>query len=236
MTAADLKSRLLRVVGVSASAPDYVVDAVVNAINHAFQVLWVDVPRDRRVPYTRRIDNITLGPGVSTAALGIDVQAVLPPVRVLPEKKPLMPAAHKSEVENYGLYRGNATGETTNAPPQVYYVESLHHAASNAMTVSLIVAPTPALDTEIVLEVELLAPSFTHADLCAGKLVPVPNNYAESILLPIAAYHLATQSDWYNKPERLPGIEAEYTRAKARAGIIDPTTQAPALTVKASDR
>ena len=240
MTTAELKSRLLRVVGVdrAGQAPDYLVDAVVNAVNHAFQVLWLDVPRDRRVPYTRRLETLTFAAGDNAVQLASDVQSVLSPVRVLPLKTALMGAAHKSEVESYGLLRGNTTGETTNAVPQVYYVESIHQAASNSMRVSLIVAPTPAAEVEILIEVEVTAPSFVAADFCCtpAPAVPIPNDYAESLLLPIAAYHFATQSNWFKDADRLPVIQAEYDRAKARAGISDPTTQAPASTVRPSDR
>jgi hypothetical protein len=240
MTAAELKNRLLKTVGleIPGTAPAHMVDSVRNAVNHAFQVLWLDVPRDRRVAYTRRLDTYTVPAGTDSVTLPAGVQAVLPPVRVLPLKTSLMVASHKSEVESYGLLRGGLTGETTNSVPRVYYVDSVHQAQSNAMSIRLILAPTPAVETGLLVEVEVLAPSFGAGDFCGSStpLVPIPNDYAESMLLPIAAYHLATQSRWFKAADLLPVIEAEYERAKLRAGIVDPTPTAASQSVKPADR
>jgi hypothetical protein len=240
MTTAELKRRLLRVVGIEnpGSAPDFLVDAVVNAVNHAFQVLWSDVPRDRRSHYTRREDTVTLSAGSSEIVLAPEVQNVLPPVRALPQKKPLMPLGHKSEIENYGMLRGGANGETTNGTPVVYYVDAVHQSASNATRTTLAVAPTPAIDTDILIDVELRAPSFVSGDFCgvSTPALPIPNDYAESVLLPIATFHIATQSTYFKRPEAMPAIQGEYDKALLRAGISDPTTTAPQANRRPSDR
>lgn len=240
MTASELKHRLLRVVGVSipASAPAYIVDDVVQAVNHAYQVLWQDVPRERRAAYTRRIEQTTIPLGQNSVTLDKAIQSVLPPVRVLPLSTPLMVANHKTEVENHGLIIGNATGETTNSVPVVYYLDRLHQEKSDAILLRVIVAPTPSVETEITFEAEVYAPSFSAEQFCSATPPPlrIPHDYAESVLYPIAAFHLATQSQWFTKPESLPGIEAEYERAKLRAGISDPATTAATSSTKPADR
>lgn len=240
MTATELKQRLLRVIGIDSpgAAPAHVVDEVVHAINHAYQVMWQDVPRVLRSAYTRRIDSVTLDNGQRDKELAEDVQAVLPPVQLLPTYSPLIPASHRSEINSFGFLRGRLEPDPVPGSPQIYWIESKFQAAADSMRVTLIVAPTPTKETELRVEVEIAAPTVSSADLCGSTPTPlkVPNDYAESILYPLAAYHLAAASQRFKNPERFPAIEAEYERAKSRLGITDPSTIAAARSVKPSDR
>lgn len=232
MTAAELKHRLLRVVSVEipGNAPSYVEDAVTNAVNHAYQVLWTDVPRERRAAYTRRIDEVSLVAGTDTYQLGSDVQAVLNPVRLKTDQRTVRAAETKYEVTNYGFISGSLTADSSNTRPEIYFTESIYQNADDAQRIRVIVAPTPATDETLEIEVEVQAPEFSTADFCAGSppALRIPNDYVESILLPIAAYHLATQSNWFSNPDKLPAIEQEYGRALVRAGINPPPTIAVA--------
>lgn len=240
MTASELKHRLLRVIGINtpASAQASAVDSVVHAINHAYQVLWQDVPKENRLAYTRRTDNLTLTPGMSSIELSGDVQSVVPPIRRLPALIPLRPVSHRSEVENYGLLSGRKVTDVPAGAPQVYFLESRHQAAADSLRLTILVAPTPVVNTDLRIEVELEAPNIVASDLCCDTPAPlrIPNAYAESLLYPIAAYHLATQSAWFKRQEAFPAIEAEYERAKARLGIVDPSAVAAKSHVTPSDR
>jgi len=240
MTSAELKARLLRIIGINqaGSASAYQIDSVVHAINHAYQVLWQDVPKERRAAYTRRPETVTVSVGNTSVELDPLIASVLPPVRRLPDRVPLSPCSHRSEIECYGLLTGRKVTDALSGPPQVYFLESRHQAMADSLRLTLYLAPAPASDTEIVMDVEIHAPSITASNLCSASPVAlqIPNDYAESLLYPIAAYHLATVSTEFRQPEKLPAIEAEYERAKARLGITDPAVVAAKTVVKPADR
>jgi hypothetical protein len=240
MNAAELKARLLRVVSVESpgSAPAHLVDSVVHAVNGAYQVMWQDVPKDRRATYTRRTRSETIAPGQSMVELPRDTQSVLPPVRRLPTLTPLHPARHRSEVENYGIYAGAVSGDAPGGAPQVYYLDAFHAADADSVRIRLLVAPTPVEEVELRLVEELEAPAIDANDLCSASpaALKIPHQYVETLLYPVAAYLLATQSRWFKAAEALPGIEAEYQRALGRLGVVDPSVAAAAANVRPQDR
>lgn len=235
MTASELKTRLFRVVGVESpgSAPAHLLDAVANAVNHAYQVLWVDVPKARREEYTRVSRTYEVGPGETSIDLPADVQGVLPPVRSLPERLPLLIATHRSEIEGYLALSPGAPAHA------LAFVSSTHRNDPDSMRLQILLAPPSSDPREILVDIEIKAPRLAPADFCGdpGPHLRVPHEYAEGILLPIAAYHMATQSRWFRGGEEvLAPIKEGYEAALLRAGIVSPSTTAPREALGARDR
>lgn len=231
MTAADLKHRLLRVIWQNSpgGAPAQAQDDVTHAVNQAYQFLWTMPPKEFRTHYTRRIDTVALVIGTSSYELGDDVQSVLPGVRLVSDHRLVRAATSKSEVQNYGFLRGSTTGSVDNARPEIYYCETLAENNDDATTVTLMLAPTPAAVENMAVEVEALAPVFTTEDFCdeTPPKLRMPHNYAETLLYPIAAWFLASQSTYFagGQPQsagRMAAIQAGYEQALQAVGMTVP--------------
>ena len=230
MTLNQLSKRLLRVINhtTTGSAPENAWDDVVQAINWAYQFLWTRIPVEKRTHYTRRFDEVELIAGTNTYTLSSDVQGVLNPAYLASGNQQVSAATHKSTVLNFGLAIGNKATDVTNGRPEVYYVNSSGQSQDDGTKIELIVAPTPAAAETLKIEVEVEAPEVVRADLCSETppALRIPNDYAESLLYPVAAHHIATHSTHFNRPERLAGIDQDYQAALALAGVTDPSQTA----------
>tara|TARA_R110000772_G_scaffold143235_1_gene252758 strand:- start:27819 stop:28541 length:723 start_codon:yes stop_codon:yes gene_type:complete len=230
MTATELKDRLLRIISYDrpASAPTSAKDDVTLAVNHAFQVLWTDVPREYRTHYTKRVDTVPLVAGTNSYELASDVQGVMPPISFLTDRSPLHAATYLSEVVQYGFIRGTTSTSTNNARPSIYYLERLGQVASDGTRINLLVAPTPVVAESLLVNVEITAPRFVVADFCSDSPPPLqmPHEYAESLLLPIASYLLAARSQRTSLTANIEALQADYSAALRRAGATDPTATA----------
>jgi hypothetical protein len=78
----------------------------------------------------------------------------------------------------------------------------------------MFVVPSPTTNTSLSIEVSLKAPAFTTADYASSTAIPIPHNYAETLLLPIARYLSSSSLFFADKSkQREPLLKAEYDRA-----------------------
>ena len=224
MTAKDLKHRLLRIIRQDhpGTEPSYLGDDVTQAVNWAYQVLWSQVPEDRRSHYTRRLDTISLVAGTREYALAEDVQDVIGPVYRITDESPLMPLRHKTDVLTYAA-RVKETRTLDNGPVEAFYIERLNQLADDATRIKLWVAPIPVAAVNLRAEVETQAPRFERDDFCSATppKLQIPHAYVESLLLPVAARYMML-SNRFNNAALGEQLEKEATRALAAVGVTDP--------------
>lgn len=224
MTAKELKHRLLRLIrqDYPGTEPAYLGDDVTQAVNWAYQVLWSQVPEEKRSHYTRRIDTISLAAGSREYSLAADVQDVIGPLYRVTDESPLMPLRHKSDLFGYGA-RVKGEASLSNGPVEAFYVERLHQTEDNATRIKLWVAPTPTAAVNVRVEVEIQAPRFTREDFCSVSppKLQMPHAYVESLLLPVAGRYMMLSSH-FNNPALGEQLEKEAQRALAAVGVTDP--------------
>ena len=237
MTAKELFQRLLRAVDMEfpGVTPSYIQDDIAIAVNQAYQVLYLDVPREYRCHYTRDFTTVNLLAGQGSYSLA-GTQGLLSPVYYASDSKVLAGTANKYEILNYHNLIGNACATQIDARPQVYYLERSASVLDDSTTLTLYVAPTPIAAEVLNLEVERMAPSFTAADFCATTPPPLrmPHDYIESLLLPVATYMVA-RSAWFDNEEKIEMYREDYQRTLIRAGASDPQNLAADATHESND-
>lgn len=162
--------------------------------------------------------------GTASYALPAATQEVAGPVRI--GSVPLRQLKTRGE---YDLFEQCCLGTAAaaNNQPLAYYVQQFYAtpgATGDNTALTLFLAPTPDAIYSVIMEVVNVAATVAYADLTdATKLIPIINAYVPSVFLPIARYNTAT-SPWFNSPERLPAIQADYARALALIGVKPPGT------------
>lgn len=195
-------------------------DRVMRDINSAIQLIY---SRARHLNYfNRETLTVQLATGASSAALSSRIQTFLGEVR-LSTGEPLFPVGSLSEIQQYPvLYRGAL--ELENAPPEAYFIDV--STAGGAESMTLHVSPAPDADISIAIQVATDAPRFDWPDAESAAPIALPNDYIETLLLPIARYSATTYRRFQN-PDMLPNIKAARDKAMETLGIVDPApTQA----------
>jgi hypothetical protein len=197
----------------NASAPPIMQRRILNDLNSAMQLLWSKGHRLLDY-YTRSEETVTITANNKETLLSDNIQSVLGPVRRTTDNMMLRPIKSRGEYENYSsIYAGSITA-LAGAPPQAYFVDQNRGTAPDATSLSILVVPVPIVNTQITLEVSLRAPAYTTTDYTNQTQIPIPHNYAETLLLPIARY-LACSSLFFadKSKQREPLLKAEYDRA-----------------------
>jgi len=196
----------------NAAAPDIMRRRIFNDLNSAMQLLWTKGHRLLDY-YTRSEESVTIPPNQKETPLNESIQSVLGPVRRV-DGMLLRPIKTRGEYDNYAsIYAGSITA-LAGAPPQAYYIDQSRGTAPDAASLSIFVIPVPTVSTVLALEASLRAPAFTTADYTAQTQIPIPHNYAETLLLPIARYLVCSSLFFADKSkQREPLLKAEYDRA-----------------------
>jgi hypothetical protein len=196
----------------NASAPDIMRRRIFNDLNSAMQLLWTKGHRLLDY-YTRSEEAVTIQAGQKETLLGDNIQSVLGPVRRA-DGMLLRPIRTRGEYDNYAsIYAGSITA-LQGAPPQAYFIDQNRGTAPDATALSIFVVPVPTVATPLTLEVSLRAPAFTTTDYTNQTQIPIPHNYAETLLLPIARYLVCSSLFFADKSkQREPLLKAEYDRA-----------------------
>lgn len=197
----------------NASAPPIMQRRIFNDLNSAMQLLWSKGHRLLDF-YTRSEEAVTIAPNQKETLLSDNIQSVLGPVRRVTDGMLLRPIRTRGEYDNYAsIYAGSITA-LTGAPPQAYFIDQNRGTAPDATSLSILVVPVPIISTQLTLEVSLRAPTYAAADYTNQTQIPIPHNYAETLLLPIARY-LACSSLFFadKSKQREPLLKAEYDRA-----------------------
>ena len=198
----------------NASAPDIMRRRIFNDLNSALQLIWSKWHRLLDY-YTRRSITATITANTSSVVLDDSVEAVLGPVR-RPDGVGLRPIRTQGEYDSFAsIYAGSLTA-LTGAPPQAYFAdqERPDPDSSDSTKITMYVVPSPTINTVLSVEVSIKAPAFTTSDYTSQSLIPIPHNYAETLLLPIARYLSSSSLFFADKSkQREPLLKAEYDRA-----------------------
>jgi hypothetical protein len=240
LTVEATRNELLSKLGVltPATPPTQALQDVATAMNWAFQMLWRGGPDY----FTREDISVTLVSGQREYVFDRDTQAILGPV-LTATGKTLRRLLSRGEVEDFGLiYLGQASRTVSNGAPQCYFIENRRTAPStdgDIHQMSIFVCPAPdaaAVTAHSPLLVEGVpeCPAYTVANLTdpvASAPLPVADQYAESIFLPLARLQL-TRSYLFSQTENLPRIQEDAATAMRILGIAAPD----AVLAKEGDR
>lgn len=191
---------------------------VVVAINGAMQILQT-AGQDY---FTREQITLALAAGTSLFTVPASVQAVVGPVR-WNNTKPLLALGSRGEYDQFArIFHGDSEfGVGDDAEPEAYWVRTTKGASvGDICTVTIMLAPAPLAPAgTLTLEVINDATSYVVADLAAGTaLLPVAQNYTESIFLPLARM-LVTRSSQFSRPDILPQLTQDFKMAMDRLGL-----------------
>lgn len=217
MTLNDLKEDLLRKLWLEnpANAPAYILPDVASAINRAYQLLW----SSKDDFFRRETATVATTIGAPTIALPAAVQEVLGPVRIS-GGLPLVPLRDEGDYNMASSLYPDASGTGT---PRYYYTRRTRAATADNVTIVLALLPVPDAVASILIDVANEAPAFTVAQFTAAPstVLPIPHNYAELYLQPIARKCVTTSHFFWDKDKQAQ-IDNDYQEALAALGIADP--------------
>lgn len=199
----------------NASAPEIMRRRIFNDLNSALQLIWAKGHRLLDY-YTRQTITATITSNSNNVVLNDSVSAVLGPVNRVSDGVGLRPIRTRGEYDSFAsIYAGSLTA-LTGAPPQAYFADQERPSPDSADStkITLFVVPSPTVSTVLSLEVSVKAPAFTTTDYTNSTAIPMPHNYAETLLLPIARYLSSSSLFFADKSkQREPLLKAEYDRA-----------------------
>ncbi len=222
LTIKQARDDLLSKLGVdsASAATDLMLQDVLIAINGALQTLQT-AGQDF---FTREILSGSFTAGSTTVTLIASVQAILGPVRITSgpnANQNLSALQSRGEYDQYARIFTDA--DTFGAPtgePFAYFIENLRNGnVGDINRINVRPMPVPLASRSFEIEVVYDAPSYVVADLSSATTVlPVAQNYAEAILLPIARLNV-TRSSQFSRPELLAQITTDGQTALARLGL-----------------
>lgn len=222
MTRDKIKEALLAFVWVETPslAPTYILSDVANAVNAAFQTIWL-APHDH---YRRK--NTTLSTVASTQAYTLtpaNVQEILNPVKI--GAKQLRPIKHRGDFDHYATrYLGATSDPAAEGQPVAYYVERRNNAGTADLSaISIYLTPTPDAVYTVTYDYVGDAPTYTVSQMADATALEFPHQYVESIFLPLARYFMMN-SHFFHESDANRGAFAkeEYLAAMKRLGYSNP--------------
>jgi hypothetical protein len=210
----DVRDDLLRKLGIESagSASASVLADVLAAMNYAQQTLWMAGPDY----FTRSQISLALTDGVSAYTLADTVQSVLGPLR-LPSGRTLRALGSRSEFDNFGmLYLGQLSPAVDAGTPLAYFVESLNQAGPEPGKIKIHVIPKPsgASAGSAVLDGVVECTSYVSTDLTSTDVLPIAQQYTESLFLPLARKAIM-RSTYFSAKDLAQQIEADFEEALA---------------------
>lgn len=212
-------------VEIPSAAQSYNDDDVAIAVNAAFQEIW-SAPND----YYRR-KSTTLNTVASTEgySLGATVQEVLNPVKIGASQ--LRGCRNRGEFDHYATrFLGATSDPAAEGQPVAYYVSRENNAGNDDLVaVEILFSPVPDDAYTVAYDYVAEAPNYATTDMDDAVEMEFPHKYCESILLPIAAKHLAGLCHWFHNDgwdqpgrDRDKVLAESYMRARAILGYVDP--------------
>lgn len=198
-------------------APALALQDVVIALNGAMQILQT-AGQDY---FTREQVTLTLSAGTSIYNVPTSMQSVIGPVR-WNNTKPLRALTSEGELDQFArIFLGETNyGVGTNGDPVAYFVKYLKTGSiADICGITVRLAPAPGNPAgTLVVEAVNDAIAYVVADLSSTAILPVAQNYTESIFLPLARL-LITRSSQFSRPDILPQIQEDAARAFERLGV-----------------
>jgi hypothetical protein len=141
--------------------------------------------------------------------------------------------AGRSELDQFDrIYQGTSSFGASVGTPYAYFIENIRFGTAGDIVQSyLYLCPKPSVSGTVVIEYIPTAPSYTTADFTPGTLfLPIPQNYTESVFLPIARW-LVTRSSYFSRPDIAAQLKDDYDSAiqhlVAVGGWPDPYEKSP---------
>lgn len=220
----DVRDDLLRKLGIetAGSASAGMLADVLAAMNYAQQTMWMAGPDY----FTRSRIDVVLVDGTDVYTLGTSVQSVLGPMR-LPSGRTLRALESRSEFDNFGMmYLGQTSPTVEDGTPLAFFVESLNQAGDDPVKINIHVVPAPDSDSAGTATIDgvLECTQLVTADLAGTTVLPVAQQYVESLFLPLARKAI-TRSSYFAATEMQAKIDADFEEAVAmlrRAGGFPP--------------
>ena len=218
LTISQVRDDLLSKLGIedAALASALALQDVVVAINGAMQMLQT-AGEDY---FTRQHLTVALAAGTASYTLAGAVQAVLGPIRMSASGAPLRALASRGELDQYDrIVLGSTTYGAAAGTPRAYWVENLRAGTTGDINqINLFFCPTPNATLNVDVEVVDDAPSYSVSDLSGSTVLPIAQNYTESILLPIARM-LVTRSSQFSRADILAQLTTDGQAAMQRLGL-----------------
>lgn len=228
LTIAQVRDDLLSKLGIENSS---LASALANqdcliAINGALQMLQT-AGEDF---FTRQHLALAFSAGTALFSLPQNVQNVIGPAR-WNDTVPLTALESRGELDQFDrIFLGSTSEGVAAGNPLAYWVENLRSGNTGDINqVNIWLAPRPSIAGSLYVDVVYDTPSYTTADFSAGTAVlPVAQNYVESVFLPIARM-LVTRSSQFSRPDLLPSFTTDYERAVGTLSTVGgfPNTMQP---------
>lgn len=187
-------------------------ERIVGYCNAAMQLIY---SQSARLEYFNRTElTLTVGSGGSVA-LPANVQRVQGDARIA--GRSLSPLSSRSQVTEFASIYGTTTS------PLAFLVDSLRGEGADSLGMTLYLAPPPAEDTEVTLDVTSEPPRWDSADLLGGSLVPLPHKWVETLFMPLVRKWAAGDSRMPKsaRAAQMQEIDAQYNAAREILGLAD---------------
>lgn len=181
----------------------------------------------------RRKDSFSTSAGTASYGLASNLIEMLGPVYT--PSRPLTPVNNRSDFLAFTDRFLPADATAATGEPVAYYLERLNSSNTDPdpVTVNLLITPTPQSAVTVSYEAAFEPPNLTECDLDSDDtVIPIPHSWLESILLPIAMWHLQF-SHWYDIDQHNDTREAlknKYALARQQLGLSDPQINSVKLT------
>jgi hypothetical protein len=106
--------------------------------------------------------------------------------------------------------------------PVAYHIERVNQSGNDPSLARFHVAPIPASETTVVLDVVFESPRYTWDDYVNRTMIPIPHRYAESLLLPVLRFYASNFWLFSGSPETKQMLAAEYAEVARQIGLADP--------------
>jgi hypothetical protein len=195
-------------------------NSLMEAVNAGLQQIFSQA---HRLDYFNRAQlELVITGGTNSGTLSQNVQNILKPIRLSTTKTPLHELASIHDIDHYGaLYHGGASYAPST--PRAFFLRSMNQSKGDNVALTLYVAPTPSVDTTLLVDVSTEPPRYTWADVTAGTPVEIPHRFAETILIPLVR-HWATSHRNFTRDDLLPAIKEQYAIARQTLGLVDPAS------------
>lgn len=161
------------------------IDNMISHVNAAMQTIWSS-DEDH---WKRTTVSVILLTSTQMYALDASIRRVLGPMRFASDGITIPRADTRGEFDAHAFNEGRVTTSVVDARPRVYFDEMTYQSGSNPSRIRIFVKPSPAVGEVAYLDCEAKAPNYTRADYCASVEIPIPSEFVESILIPIAHYY-----------------------------------------------
>jgi len=199
------------------NAPDFVADIAANAINAALQNIFSETGNLFTATQTTIL--VFGGANNSTNAKSFQIDPGTKIVRVLLNDRPLRSVARRQEIDSYKeTYSPNAQ----NGMPEAYYLERTYSSGTPGAILHIMPGATEGTAITITIETTIPVPRITADELEDDSIIlPIPHDWAETFLIPLARGHAMRSHYWIMKDEAAL-YSADFDRAMASLKGLNP--------------